>query len=92
MPPLGIAKLDKLPRFKKAYKKLDPEIRKAADKAISDLLESEIPPGRKLKKHKANREIWTIRVNRDYRLSFELDGSIAILRNIAEHDQLYDAP
>lgn len=92
MPPLGIARLDKYPRFKRAYKKLPEVIQREVDETIKDLFKEVIPPGRKVKKDKADRSVWTARVNDDYRLSFEINGDIAIFRNVAKHDKLYECP
>ena len=86
---LGIREFQRLPRFDRAYKKLEPQIQFAVDDAIRDLCANPIPPGRKVKRDKAARDIWTARVNRNYRFSFELKDGICILRNVDSHDELY---
>ena len=86
---LGIREFQRLPRFERAYKKLTPQIQSAVDDTLRDLCANPVPPGRKVKRDKADREIWTARVNRNYRLSFELTDGICTLRNVDSHDELY---
>lgn len=90
----GIKELNFLPRFKKAFSKLDRRIQEEAEDAIKDLRKAELPNGRNLEKLPGyrNPEIYSIRINYHYRLSFHLEGGTAFLRNIASHDQLYGNP
>jgi len=92
MPPLGIARFQRIPRFKKSYRKLNDRTQRAVDEVIQELLLDEMPPGRNLEKNKSVRNVWTVRVSQGYRLSFEVDGNIAILRNVGSHGNLYGNP
>lgn len=87
-----IKKLDRLPRFKRAYQKLDPQIQKAVDDAIKDIFKNPIPPGRRVHKMGGYPNIWEVRINRNFRMSFALEGETAILRNVDSHDELLDHP
>ena len=87
-----IAKTTSLPRFKRAYKKLDPRIQKAVDDAIKNLTKNPMPPGLRLSKMWGQSDIWKVRVTDNYRMSFKLEGDLAILRNVDTHDELIDHP
>lgn len=94
MPPLGIKRFRKKEKFEKAYKKLDPEIKLAVDDAIKDLLKDPPPAGRRIKKMGGhhNPDIWEIRVNHNFRMTFEIQDDIATLRNVGSHNLLYRNP
>jgi addiction module RelE/StbE family toxin len=87
-----ISTIDLLPRFKRAYKKLDAQIQKGVDEAIQDLRKNPIPNSRRVHKMGGYDDVWEVRINRDYRMSFQLDGDKAILRNVDSHDELIDNP
>ena len=87
-----IKKVDLLSRFQRAYKKLNPEMQAAVDEAIKDLLKNPIPNSRRVHKMGGQKNIWEVRVTRDYRMSFSLDGDTAVLRNVDSHDELIDSP
>lgn len=87
-----IRAIDRLPRFDRAYKKLEQRIRKNVDEAINDLLKNPIPNGRHVHKMGGYEDIWEVRVTGSYRLSFKLDGDTAILRNVDSHDELIEHP
>ncbi len=75
-------------RFKRAYRKLSPENRKRARKAIRQLVENPRHPALRVKRVKGTRGIWEARVTRSCRLTFEMQGRICVLRNIGEHDEV----
>ena len=75
-------------RFKRAYRKLGPDNRERARKAICLLLENPDRPGLRVKRVKGTRSIWEARVSRSCRLTFEIHGDTYILRNIGEHDKV----
>ena len=88
-PSLHITKFKSKPSFNRDVKRLDKRATKDLDKALHDLL-GDIPPGRKFKKLK-NTNVYTIRVGKNYRLSFEIDGDTAILRRIGPRQTFYDS-
>ena len=79
--------------FKRDYRDLPPEVRKAANKQIVQLLLDHTHPSLRLEGIAGHKGIFSARVNDRYRmsLSFELDGLI-LLRRILDHDDLYRAP
>jgi len=79
-------------RFKRAYRKLSPENRKQARKAIRLLLEDPRHPSLQVKRVKGTRQIWEARVSRSCRLTFEMHGDTYLLRNIGEHDKVLSKP
>jgi mRNA-degrading endonuclease RelE of RelBE toxin-antitoxin system len=90
----GIRKFQYKERFKKAYKKLDPRIQEEVDETLKDLQKSPIPRGRRAKKMRGhhNPEIWEARVNDNFRITFELNDDMVVLRNVGSHNLLYDSP
>ncbi len=90
----GIRKFQYKERFKKAYKKLDPRIQEEVNETLKDLQKSPTPRGRRVKKMHGhyNPEIWEVRVNDNFRITFELNGDTAVLRNVGSHNLLYDSP
>ena len=89
---LGIARLTRLARFEKAFKRLDPGVQDAAKKALSDLLRDPIPPGRNLELVRGRKDVYSIRVNYHFRMSFQVQGDVAVMRRVAPHDELYSSP
>ncbi|MEJ2687936.1 MAG: hypothetical protein P8124_12185 [Gammaproteobacteria bacterium] len=89
---LGITRFKKLSRFKKAYKDLPKHLQSEVDGTIRDLGRPKPPHGRRLKQMRGykNPKVWEIRVNAKYRMTFELDGETAVLRNVGPHDILND--
>lgn len=87
-----ISKLDRLPRFDRAFKNLDQRIQNEVKETIKDLLKNPIPNGRHVKKMGGYKDIWEARVNKNFRLSFKLNGDTAILRNVDSHDSLLGNP
>ena len=85
-------KVARTDRFKKAYKKLTDEERKAADKALSLLVNNLGHPGLQARKIEGTRGIWEARATRLIRLSFELRDTTLILRNIGNHDKVLKNP
>ena len=88
-PSINVRQFIKKPSFKKDVKRLDPKILKDLEKALHDLM-GEVPPGRNFKKLKGS-NVYSIRVGKNYRMSFELDGETAILRRIGPRQTFYDS-
>jgi mRNA-degrading endonuclease RelE of RelBE toxin-antitoxin system len=92
VPPLRITSIRPTPRFRKAYKRLDPVIKEDVDRALEDLLRDPVPNGRRLPKMEGHRnpEVWKIRITRNFRLTFELREGVAVLRNVGSHNMIRD--
>jgi mRNA-degrading endonuclease RelE of RelBE toxin-antitoxin system len=78
--------------FRNSYKKLPREIQDLVDNAIIDLIRSPIPVRYRFEKLAGykNPGIYTIHItsNHSHKLSFELDGTTAILRKVATHKEI----
>jgi len=85
-------KVARTERFKRAYRKLSPENRERAGKAIRLLLENPRHPSLRVKRVKGTRRIWEARVSRSCRMTFEIHGDTYLLRNIGEHDEVLKRP
>ena len=79
-------------RFRRAYRKLGPDNRKRARKAIRLLLENPRHRGLRVKRVKGTRGIWEARVSRSCRLTFELQRDTYLLRNVGEHNEVLGKP
>lgn len=93
MPP-SIRAFRRLPRFDRALKKLPEERHDQLKELLQDLLLPAIPNGRHVKLMsgipKRDGDIWEARLDRKFRLTFHMDGDVAVLRNIGPHDILND--
>jgi len=85
--------------FERAYRKLTPAQKTLADAKLRDLLANPRPPGLRFEKlkgqrrHKArDKERYTLHLDGNYKLSFSLEGSVAVLRNIGTHNEIDRAP
>jgi len=78
-------------RFLKDYKSLDSGMKERVDNTLRKLLQNPIPSGicfEKLKGYK-NPDIYTVHVTGNLKISIEIkDGNEAILRRVAQHDQI----
>ena len=85
---LGIKSVKRLGRFKRAYNRLGKQTKRAVERAVDDLLNSdELPPGRRLERVKSSKNALAIRVSKGIRLTFEVADGICILRNVGDHDK-----
>ncbi|MYM65386.1 hypothetical protein GTP45_00880 [Pseudoduganella sp. FT55W] len=91
-----ITTLKRLPRFERDYKSLSSKLQQAVAAAVADLMKHPIPNSRRLHSLRGHRnpKIFTIDVmsNHAYKISFEIDGETAILRRVATHKHIDDAP
>lgn len=74
--------------FVRNYRKLPQEIQKAVDKQLELLLSNAQHASLAIKKMKDLRNIWEARVTLAYRLTFQIEGNIYILRKVSRHDIL----
>ncbi|MCB1934918.1 MAG: hypothetical protein KDF59_03130 [Nitrosomonas sp.] len=76
-------------RFKRAYKSLPQDIQKQVNGALHSLMKNPRPASIRFEKLKGYRKpnIFTIHAtsNHSHKVSFELDGTLAILRNVGTH-------
>ena len=69
-------------------------VRRIFTSKLNDLIKDPRPPGlrfEKLKRYR-NPEIYTIHITGNYKISFEVDGNIAILRTIGNHNAIDRQP
>jgi len=85
-------KVARTERFKRSYRKLDPESRERARKAIRHLLEDPRHPSLRVKRVRGTRSTWEARVSRSCRMTFEIHTGTYVLRNIGEHDKVLRKP
>lgn len=98
MPPnqIRINGIRRLPRFDREMKGLKPDLLKAAKTAIEELYKN--PSQTSLRLHCVNKEakpkIFTIDVlsNKSYKISFHMEGEIAVLRRVASHKDIDRLP
>ena len=77
-------------RFKKQFKKIPPEIKKDLEQVFTHLLENPRPSGLRFEKLKGYRktDIYTIHINGNYKISFEIESSTAKLRCVGVHNEI----
>ena len=73
-------------RFKRAYKKLEPQYRELVKKALTQLLSDRNYPGLRVKHVQGTSGIWELRAGRDIRVTFEIETEFYVLRNVGHHD------
>lgn len=92
---IQVTDFERLPRFEKQYNRLPPEVAKAVNEALKLLLENPAASSLRLHALKGFRPtIYKIDVfpNKSWQVSFELLGTTARLRRVAEHGTLDRAP
>lgn len=79
-------------RFARDLKRLDKETQQAVKDAINDLLKTPVPQVRRMHSLGGyrNPKIYTIDVfpNHSYKISFEIEGTTAILRRVGSHGDI----
>ena len=83
-------------RFKRDFKRLPVEVKKQVKEALGALLESPPPSWIRFEKLKGyrNPNIFSIHATRNhsYKISFELDGDVAVLRRVGSHKKIDEQP
>lgn len=81
-------------RFARDFRKLSPELQKRTEAKLADLIKNPRPPGLRFEKLKGYSKpaIYSLHVTGNYKISFLVEGSTAILRRVAEHDEIDRAP
>ncbi|TQS71273.1 cytotoxin [Ornithinibacillus gellani] len=87
--------IERTNRFKKMYRKLDPQSQKIINIALIMLVEDSSHPSLRVKKMKGynNPEIWEASASMDIRITFEYKKpNTLILRNCGHHDSTLGNP
>jgi len=81
-------------RFERDYRKLEASMQSRVDDRLRDMLKDPRPPGLAFEKLNGytRPDIFTIHITGNYKLSFEVDGTLAILRRIACHKDIDRRP
>lgn len=81
-------------RFKKDYRKLNPDLQQKTQQKLESLLQDPRPPGLVFEKLKGytRPDIYTIHITGNYKVSLLIDGTTAILRRVADHNEIDRAP
>ena len=86
-------KIKASPRFKKAYKKLSPELQEKTRKALSLLAENPRHPSLRTKSIQGVRGIYEARVDQSCRMTYERQiDDILLMRVVGEHDKTLKNP
>ncbi|MEW6104275.1 MAG: hypothetical protein AB1630_10780 [bacterium] len=78
--------------FKDDYKVLPKEIKKVADKQIGFLATNLKHPSLQVHKIKGTKDKWEAYVTVKYRMTFQIENDIIILRKIGIHDKVLENP
>lgn len=84
--------LESTAHFKRAYKKLDPQKRKAVQKALGLMATDLRHPSLQVKRVQGTGGIWEARASISLRLTFEMHGDAILLRNAGGHDETLERP
>lgn len=81
-------------RFKREFKKLEKPMQALAEQKLRELKANPMPPGLRFEKLSGyrNPNIYTIHVTGNYKISLEIEGTLAKLRRVACHDEIDRAP
>jgi mRNA-degrading endonuclease RelE of RelBE toxin-antitoxin system len=74
--------------FIKLYKKLDPELKTQVKKALTLLQQSPEHSSLGHKKMTGHKDIYEIRVTKNFRITYTKTGDTALLRKVGTHDIL----
>jgi plasmid maintenance system killer protein len=85
-------KISRTDAFKKDYQELSDNIKKSANKQIIQLLMDHNHPSLNLEKLHGLKNVYSIRVNIQYRISLSFNEEEVILRRVLNHDDLYKNP
>ena len=81
-------KIEYTRRFEKFYRALPAHIQDRADRVLDYLLTNPSHPSLEHKKMEGYEDIWEIRVNMNYRITYQKIGDTAFLRKIGTHNLL----
>ncbi|MBI3601846.1 MAG: type II toxin-antitoxin system mRNA interferase toxin, RelE/StbE family [Candidatus Omnitrophica bacterium] len=75
-------------QFLKLYQKLPSEVQTQAKKSLALLRDNPFHPSLEHKKMTGYKDVWELRVNINYRITYQKIGDTAFLRKIGTHDLL----
>ena len=75
-------------RFKRRYRDLPQEIQERVRAQLELLLLNPRHPSLRSKKMQGTVRIWELRVTQGYRLTFQIEGDVYVLRTVGTHDIL----
>jgi len=78
--------------FRDFYQKLPVSIQKKVDKQLRFLENNPRYPSLQVKRIQGTAGIWEARVDRHYRMSFEMTGNTIYLRAVGNHDDVLKNP
>jgi plasmid maintenance system killer protein len=89
-----VARWQKLKRFHKDYSSLETSLKDLVDSKLQDLTKHPMPPGLRFEKLKGYSEpdIFSIHINGSFKVTMEIQGQIASLRRVGNHDEIDRAP
>lgn len=79
-------------RFKRMYKKLDPEQQNAIKKALLLMSVNINHPSLRIKRIQGTKGIWKASATMGLRLTFHREGNTIVLRNCGEHNRTLKNP
>lgn len=86
-------KVEASPRFKKAYKKLPPQLQVKVLKALALLGENPRHPSLRTKPVQGVRGVYEARVDRSYRMTYQrLPDDVLLLRAVGKHEETLKNP
>lgn len=85
-------KFQRSERFKRMYKKLDPEQQNAIKKALRLMSDNINRPSLRVKRIQGTRGIWEASATMGLRITFNWDGDMIVLRNCGEHNRTLKKP
>lgn len=86
-------KVEASPRFKKAYKKLPPQLQVKVLKALALLGENPRHPSLRTKPVQGVRGVYEARVDRSYRMTYQrMPDDVLLLRAVGKHEETLKNP
>jgi hypothetical protein len=82
----------RLSRFREEYDSLQLETRLKVDKTLKLLLANPRHPSLCVKKMHGKPAVWEARVDRQHRMTFEIQGDLYVLRGVGKHDETIRQP
>ena len=79
-------------RFVRAYRALPSDLRERVNKALRLLAADPGHPSLRLKKMHGKPAVWEARVDRQHRMTFEIEGDRYVLRSVGKHDETLSRP
>jgi len=81
-------------RFQRQYRKLTNRMQQVCDDKLCSLLRVPMPSGLRFEKLKGHQkpDIYTIHLDGNYKLSMEISGGTALLRNVGTHHEIDRGP